>query len=575
MINDPDRASVYRLSAVPVREARDVPPEVLEVSLDDQLREVDSGTTIYHLIGREQIERTSIIAALLDNHLVSLHTPLVRGARVVTVLEDSPLGEDVCKRSIAHMLHAVLAERFPELTFVVGQSLMGGYFYELQVAGEPYDGDLESLARIAGEGLRALVEARAPFEISYHYPDDALDQLSDPGGAKSRLLATWPSMLVPMIALAGFTDIPHGPYAPDSGVGRLARVIPYPPGIVLQFRASDEHAERKATRLWACYRETRDWNHLVKVPSVGHLNEAVLQDRIDEVVRISEALHEKKIVEIVGEITARRSPVRLICVAGPSSAGKSTFVRRLAIQLRVCGIEPLIVGLDNYYLDRDKCPRDELGEYDFEALEALNLELINAHFAALLRGEPVSFPVFDFATGLSSVPETDAPVSLSRDQILIVEGIHGLHPSMTRSVPGASVYKIFVNALTQLMLDAHNRLHTADTRLIRRIVRDRLYRHTVAADTIARWPSVRRGERRHIFPFQEEADIMFNSSLVYEHAVMKTQASRYLLEVPRDHPSRAVAHRLLGFLDLFVGVLPDEVPGNSVLREFIGGNRPR
>ena len=575
MIHDPDRASAYRLSAVPVSADPEAEPEVLEVSLEGTVRSVFSGTTIHRLIGEAAIEDRSVVAALLDNHIVSLHTPLVRGARVSPVVADSPLGEDVCKRSIAHMLHAVIAARFPEITFIVGQSLSGGYFYEIRGANGEEPEDPAAMAAALWTALRALAEARLPFEVQYHHPADALEHLHDPGGAKSRLLATWPGVLVPLVRLSGFTDIPHGPYAPDTSVGLAAGVIAYPPGIVLQFQASEEVAKRKVSRLWACYRETRDWNRLVRVPSVGHLNEAVLEDRISDVMRVSEALHEKKIAAIVDEITARESPMRLICVAGPSSSGKTTFVRRLAVQLRVCGIEPVIVGLDNYYLDRDKCPRDARGEFDFEVLEALNLPLINDHLASLLAGGEVRIPHFDFGTGISSIPVTRPPVSLGRSRVLIMEGIHGLHPSLTRSVPRASVYKIFVNALTQLVIDAHNRIHTADTRLIRRIVRDRRTRHTDAAETIARWPSVRRGERCHIFPFQEEADIMFNSSLVYEHAVVKTQATRYLLEVPRDHPSRAVAHRLLGFLDLFVGVLPDEVPGNSVLREFIGGSHSR
>ncbi|MDJ0841383.1 MAG: nucleoside kinase [Acidobacteriota bacterium] len=556
---------------MPVRHMPNGGRNLSEASIlfEDRRVDVGSGATIMDLISPDRIRREDIVAAMMNHHLVSLHTPLMRQSKISPVTAYDPDGQAVVKRTVAHMMHSLLTEHFPQMTFVVGQSLLGGYYYEIYKDGRPAD-DLEDLAEFLTRALSELSSKSVPFTYHNVHVGDALEMVTDLDGAKRKLLDTWPALLVPLVTLGKFTDIPHGPYGPDTSIGKTARVIPYPPGLVLQFHTSEEAAQRKVSKLWACYRETRDWNQLVNIPSVGHLNEAILQDRIDDVIRVAEALHEKKIVDIVDDITERRQGVRAVCVAGPSSAGKSTFVRRLSVQLRVRGIEPVILGLDDYYLDRDKCPRDEEGELDFEALEALDLQMINDHLAALLRGDEVYLPRFNFATGKSSIPTNRPSIRLGANQILLLEGIHGLHPELTRSIPRDTVYKVFINALTQLVIDGHNRIFTADTRLIRRIIRDRQYRHTKTADTIARWPSVRRGERRHIFPNQEEAEIMFNSTLVYEHAVLKTYATRYLLEVPRDHPSRAEAYRLSGFLDLFVPILPNAVPGNSVLREFIG-----
>lgn len=546
-------------------------PATIHVELTGAKHSVASGTRILDLIDPQEVAGSRWLAAHLNHHLVALDTPLAADAHIDLVSQDDERGAAVLKRSIAHMLHTVFMERFPDITFIVGQSLLGGYYYEVYKRGGEKPDDLEALAASLTEGLQDLAAQKIPFQKTNLHVPDAQKHLKDTGGAKAKLLATWPNMLVPLVKLGQFTDMPHGPYAPHTGVGAQARVIAYPPGLVLQFEASEITAARKVTRLWACYRETRDWNRLVKIPSVGHLNEAILHDRIGDAIRVAEALHERKIVEIVEDLTGREKPIRAVFIAGPSSAGKSTFIRRLSTQLQVRGVEPVLVGLDNYYRNRADCPRDENGELDFEALEALDVPLINQQMNALLNGEAVVQPRFDFGTGTSYFPD-EPPGQLGPNQILLVEGIHGLHPKLTHALPADAIYKVFINALTQLVIDAHNRIFTADARLLRRIVRDRKYRKTRAAETIQRWNSVRRGERKYIFPHQEEADVMFNSSLVYEPAVLKTYATRFLMEVPRNHPSRPEAHRLLGFLDLFVPVLPDEVPGNSVLREFIGGS---
>jgi uridine kinase len=290
------------------------------------------------------------------------------------------------------------------------------------------------------------------------------------------------------------------------------------------------------------------------------------------IIRIAEGLHEKKIARIADEILSRQPQVRLVTIAGPSSSGKTTFAKRLRVQLKVNGIEMVSLSLDNYYVNRDQTPRDEDGKLDFESLEAIDLPLFHQHLAQLMAGELVLTPRFDFVTG-SRRPESEwASMRLDDNHVLVVEGIHGLNDRLTQSVPQNQRYRIFISALSQLAIDDHNRIFTSDTRLIRRIVRDHLFRGFTAERTLDLWDQVRRGEGKWIFPFQEQADVMFNSALVYEPAVLKVYAERFLLQVPRTSPAYTEAFRLLKHLSMFVSIFSDEVPQTSILREFIGGS---
>jgi uridine kinase len=293
---------------------------------------------------------------------------------------------------------------------------------------------------------------------------------------------------------------------------------------------------------------------------------------VTEVIRIAEGFHEKKIAAIADMIHTRRQRVRMVLVAGPSSSGKTTFIKRLAIQLRVNGLRPLGLSLDNYFVDRAQTPRGPDGKPDFESIDALDLELLNTQLAALLRGEEVAVPRYDFVLGRRVAADRWSHARLSEGQILLVEGIHALNPRLTAAVPHEDTFKVFISALTQLVLDDHNRIFTSDARLLRRIVRDRLSRGHRATHTLEMWAGVRRGEARGIFPFQEDADVVFNSALVYEPAVLRVFAERFLLEVPREHPTYTEAYRLLKFLSWFVPIFQDDVPNTSILREFIGGS---
>ena len=401
--------------------------------------------------------------------------------------------------------------------------------------------------------------------------------VSDPFGYKAQLLRSWAGPVVHVVSLGDYCEMMHGPCAPSTGSLEGTQVVPYPPGVILCFPATATTSPlpkpgQEGQHLYRVYRETRDWNRLIGVSAVGELNAAALEDRFDDVIRLTEALHEKKIAEIADRIAAQRDRIKLVCIAGPSSSGKTTFLRRLSVQLQVNGIQPIAISLDDFYRAREQTPRDELGELDFEALDALDLELLDQTMSALLNGKAVAMPRFDFHTGHSTDVTTWLSARLQPGQLAIIEGIHGLNPALVPSLSREARFNIFVSALTQLRIDEHNRVLTSDSRLLRRIVRDRRYRSFPASDTIARWPSVRRGEERNIFPFQELSDAVFNSTLVYETAVLRPFAWRYLLEVPRQHASRVRAYEMLKFLELFVPVFPDGVPANSVVREFIGGS---
>lgn len=535
------------------------------VHFEGETYKVASGTTIAQVLGHIYLQEHNVLAATLNNHLVSLDTALDGAADLHPVTAADREGQEILRRTAAHTLQYLCCMHFPELRLTVGQSLRGGYFYEVESAQEL---DLEALAARLTVLLEELAAADLQFRRSRASLEAAANHFDDPYGYRQGLLRAWSRPVVHMIGLDGFADLQHGPYAPSTRHVRGCRVIAYPPGLILLFPgsvvSSPAPCDLGCDKLYQAYRETRSWNKLIGVASVGDLNAATLEDRLDPVVQLAEALHEKKIAEIADEI--QRRECRMVCVAGPSSSGKTTFVQRLAVQLRVNGLRPILVSLDDYYLNRVDCPRDEQGDYDFETIEALDRRQLAADMASLTSGRKVQLPRFDFVSGER---QRGAEVEMRPGDVLVLEGIHALNPDL---FPGLDPFRIFISALTQLIIDERNRIFTSDARLLRRLVRDRRYRKTSAADTIARWPKVRAGEERWIFPHQEQADAMFNSTLLYESAVLQPFAWRYLMEVPRSHPSRVRAYELMQFLELFVPVFPDSIPANSVLREFIGGS---
>lgn len=392
---------------------------------------------------------------------------------------------------------------------------------------------------------------------------------------KANLIRTSGLEYVKFYVIENFKELCNGPLAPSTGYITKFKIVPYPPGFLLMFPKIYNKRllikyEKTPKKLSKVFLETRNWYKEQGVSNVAHLNQIILDNKLSELITISEALHEKRIAYIADVITRRRDEIKIVLIAGPSGSGKTTFSKRLGIHLRVNGIRPVAISLDNYFVDREKTPRDEKGNYDFECLEALDVKLLNKHLIQLLEGKTIMMPKFDFHKGKRK--KERIPLKLEKDQIIIIEGIHGLNEKLTAQIPSKNKFKIYVSALTQLRLSSYHRITTTDTRLLRRIVRDYLFRSHTALDTLRMWPSVHRGEEKYIFPFQEDADIMFNSALIYETAVLKPFVYKYLLGVSHRYPEYVEARRLLELLDFFVDAPSKDVPKTSILREFIGGS---
>lgn len=547
--------------------------DLADITYRGRQLQVPRGTTVQQLMAMyPAAEDAGVVGAVINNRVVSLAAELKRSGTVEPVTLWSHHGMRIYRRHLTMMLYAAFYRLHPEAAIHVGQSISEGYYFE--VAGAIVDAGFLAALDAA---IRELAARRQPFCYQRVPVEEARRLFARKGAAvKRKVLDLWPTSHVGIMGLGDFLDFCLGPVAPHTGYFDRFKLVPLEgdAGFVLQFPAPDGaeavRHEGPQPKLYAVHRVAREWSQVLGVAHVGDLNEACIDGGIREVIKVAEGLHEKRISDIADDI--QLSGRRLVFVAGPSSAGKTTFAKRLSVQLRVAGIRPVALSLDNYYVDREKTPRDENGEYDFEALEAIDLALFNDHLRRILKGERVETPVYNFQTGRREPEKLWKTIRLREDEAIVFEGIHGLNDALTPAVPADAKFRIYINALSPLGIDEHNRLHTSDTRLIRRIVRDRHYRGYSAAQTIASWPSVRRGERKHIFPFQESADVIFDTSLIYESAVLKVFADRYLLEVPRTNPSFAEAYRLRMFLSMFVPVLPGDVPNTSLMREFIGGS---
>ncbi len=542
----------------------------IEVLLEGQRLPVKAGEGIGELLRRYPPRKGGRpLAAKLNQHLVSLDTSLRYSCRVTAVTYEHREGTAVYCRSACLILYEAVKELYPTARIIVGQSLAGGYYFDLLSETPLPENYLEEIeAR-----MRLIVQENRPFQRQTVTSEEAREYFRSEGYEdKVKLLDTTRWIEVRLVGCGVFKDIQHGPVVPSTGYVDNFQLIPYPPGFVLRFPEQRLGGAEPGMEphLFQIHKETKDWNRILGVVNVGELNQACLDGGIGEIIKIAEGFHEKKIAQFADIVASQRDRVRLVLIAGPSSSGKTTFSKRLMVQLRVNGLRPIALSTDNYFVGRDQTPLDEDGKPDFECLGAVDVPLFNEHLERLLAGERVQVPIYDFFTGnRSNRTET---YQLGPNDILIVEGIHGLNPALTASVPAENKLRIYISALTQLSLDDHNRIMTTDVRLIRRIVRDRKTRGHSASRTLNMWPSVLRGERNNIFPFQESADVMFNSTLIYEPAVLRMYAERYLLEVSQDDEAFGEAYRLLQFLRMFAPLFPDEVPHTSILREFIGGS---
>jgi uridine kinase len=538
---------------------------------DGRTYEAPVGTPLEHYfraaIGESQVP---FIAALVNGELRELSYKIWTDASVEPLFLSNSDGIRIYRRSLSFLLITVIRELFPEAYIFVDHSLpFGGFFCE--VGGrKPFDE--EELAEIE-ERMHDIVEKDFCIRRERVPLDEAVKMFRERGETdKAKLLARRDREDIKLYNLRDSRDYFHGYMVPSTGYLPYFTLQKWPPGFVLQYPRRTDPSKLVATRdypqLTAIFREYGKRLRLLGVGSVSGLNEAVATGRIRETVLVSEALHEQRIAQIAHQIS-QQEEVRLVLIAGPSASGKTTFSKRLSIQLLAEGIQPFPLALDDYFVDREKTPRDEKGNYNFEALEALDIELFNQHLQALMREEEVQLPHFNFKTGKREKGER---VKLGPDHIIVVEGIHGLNPRLVARVSDQRIYRIYVSALTQLNIDRHNRVPTTDTRLIRRIVRDATYRGYTAEDTLEQWEMVRRGEKEFIFPYQEHADIMFNSALVFELAVLKELAEPLLLQVKPSSPRRVEVKRLLALLQWFEPCNPGLVPDNSILREFIGGS---
>lgn len=548
--------------------------------------EIQGGETLRELarkIGRERLGLAfPEICALVNNKNEPLQYQVFAPKMVRFIDRQSASGFRVYTRSLSMMLYRAVREVLPGALLRIVHSISNGWYCRLFLPGK--DGKPETavvpdsalLARLQ-EVMESLRDRDVPFirkerltrDISVKFREEGLFD-------KVELLDTLHELYTTVYRLDGVLDSYYGALAPSTGLIDIFSLVPYKEGFLLM-GVDRKNPSRPALpvsqeKMYEAFNENLRFNHIIGVGNVGELNRAVIQDRTAQLINVAEALHDKKIAAIADEIARRyhEGGARVVLVAGPSSSGKTTFTKRLAIYLLTNLLQPEMISLDNYFVDRHKTPRDETGDYDYESLYALDLEQFNADFSALLRGEEVELPTYSFELG-KRIYKGDR-LRIGPNTILLLEGIHGLNPELTASIEDKMKYKVYVSALTTLSIDDHNWIPTTDNRLLRRIIRDHKYRGASAIDTLRRWPSVRRGEERWIFPFQENADSTFNSSLIFELGVMKDYGEAILREVPNDCPEYAEAYRLRRFLGYFLPIGEKSIPPTSLLREFLGGS---
>lgn len=476
----------------------------------------------------------------------------------------------VYQRSATFLLIVASKRVIPNAQVIVNHHITGGYFCEFK---DPQMCTEKNILAIENE-MRNIVSQELPITKETVPVDEAIKYFeANKMFDKSELLKYRRISTVNLYSLDNVKDYFYGYMVTNVKYIKLFKLVPYAHGFILLFpdeKNPDTLPEvTPQPKLSAIFRESEKWARILDVDIVASLNNIIAKGDADDLIKISEALHEKKIAQIADKIL-ERPKVKVVLIAGPSASGKTTSAQRLCIQLRVNGLKPHVISLDDYFVNREHTPKDEDGKYDFESIDAIDVELFNEHLTKLIKGEEVEIPRFNFITGQRN--PVGRKLKLNEHEILIIEGIHGLNERLTYSIPKENKFKIYVSCLTQLNIDYHNRIPTTDTRLIRRMVRDNQYRGIPAEKTMELWSSVRRGENRNIFPFQEEADVMFNSVLIYELAALKQKAEPLLFGINRNSPYYSEAKRLLKFLEYFLPIDTTTIPINSILREFIGGS---
>ncbi len=540
--------------------------------------EVEGGISLLQLahILRDSLP-SSPVCALVNNKAEGLSYNIYAPKRIEFLDFSSVPGRRVYTKSLCMILYRAVSETFPETRLKIEHSISAGYLCRLlDKAGNILDISQEELDSLTSV-MKRLVEENHPFESWERPTEEVIEIFREQGlDSKVNLLKTLNQLYTTYYTLDGIADSYYTPLAPSTGYIHVFSLVKKYDGFLLM---EPDSVNRDVPRqpitqekMYEAFERYLRLNHTIKVSNVGELNEAVKARHTPELINVAEAMHEKHIASIADMITHRNEAggARVVFLAGPSSSGKTTTTKRLAIQLMTNLKTPKMISLDDYFVNREDTPKDESGDYDYESLYALDLERLNSDLKRLIAGETINLPTYSFELGRRV--HRERPLTLRRDEVLLIEGIHGLNPELIRALPSDDVFKVYISALTSLNIDDHNWISTTDNRLLRRIVRDHKYRNTSALETLRRWQSVRRGEERWIFPFQENADATFNSSLIFELGVMKDYAEPLLRRVPHSNELYYEAYRLLKFLSFFESIPSEQIPSTSLLREFLGGS---
>lgn len=548
---------------------------ICRIRINGEEKQYPKGAYFQDIVAEYQGQyQDDIVLVLFNNRLRELSRKAKTDGELSFVTTKDKAGRKAYRRSMSLLMQRAIYNLAKadgkHVSVRIEHSISQGYFCELK--GETEAPDEAYLLRLREEMVR-LSEERIPIRKESISTDEALALFHELGMRdKERLFAYRRSSKVNIYSIGNYIDYFYGYMVPDTGYLKYFKLKLYDKGFVVLFPDKDTKAVppfSPSHKLFQVLRESAEWSEKLDIATIGALNDAVAQGRIREVILLAEALMERKVGKLAEQIAAEPDK-KFVMVAGPSSSGKTTFSHRLSIQLMAQGLKPHPIALDDYYVDRVDTPKDEDGNYNFECLEAIDIELFNHDMSALLKGERVSLPTYNFRTGKREYKGNYK--QLGKNDILVLEGIHGLNDRLSYTLPSSSKLKIYISALTQLNIDEHNSLPTTDGRMIRRMVRDARTRNITARETIRMWDSVRRGEEQYIFPFQDDADIMFNSALIYELAVLKQYAEPLLFQIGKECPEYTEAKRLLKFLDYFLPVPSEDVAQNSILREFIGGS---
>lgn len=534
-------------------------------------QKVEIGSTLFDIFSAFDLKMThGPVSARVNNKVEGMHYRVYNSKDVEFLDMTSSSGSRAYTRTLFFVLCKAVQDIYPATDVVIDIPVSNGFYVDIRLGRPVVDEDVNIIRR----RMQEIIDARMPIRRFTVPTEEAVALFQEKGDVeKVKLLKTSGTIYTTYYKIGDYVDYYYGTLLTNTSQLYLFGLEKYYDGMLLRIpslKNPDVLGEMtRQDKMFEIFKEHHRWQSILGIRTVGDFNQAIDANYSTGIINISEALQEKKIAKIAEEIASRKG-VKLVLLAGPSSSGKTTSCKRLSIQLAVNGVKPLQISLDDYFVDREKTPKDASGEYDYESIYALDLDLINEQFNALFRGEEVELPKYDFQSGKSK--KSGNKLKMNDNNVLVVEGIHALNPELTAHIPQEQIFRVYASALTTILLDNHNYIPTTDNRLLRRIIRDYKYRGVSAQETIHRWPSVRAGENKWIFPFQENADAMLNTAMLYELAVIKTQAEPLLQQVPENCEEYAEAYRLLKFLKYFKGIPYNNLPPTSLLREFLGGS---